>query len=228
MLSENEIEALKNGAYGVTKNGEKVKFFGETDNNTFLYARYNSDGLIEGVLYYDLPHYFFRDRRDSIYNIVGLWVDKLESFNLDRALAGEPVKTRDGCKAYVQIKIEQPNELINYALIGYGFNGNHREFLHWSENGRVLSDDISCDDIIGMWKEPEHVASSVDDLPKPIREFGDLEECWSIVMDDYSLRPLHRAKYNGWGPNITTELKNGLIYATEEDCKKVCDWFMGR
>lgn len=144
MLSEKEIEALNNGAYGVTKNGEKIKIVGESSNNTFLYARYNSDGLIDGILYYDLPHHYCRDRRDSIYNIVGLWGYKPEPFNLERALAGEPVKwsgkpdvkswvlpCRSNPNLYI---VDTDNQCLNSVNVTlYDYDGLKKNCVMWKE-----------------------------------------------------------------------------------------------
>ncbi|MEE3731729.1 Uncharacterised protein [Mannheimia haemolytica] len=97
-------------------------------------------------------------------------------FDLEKALQGEPVKLRDGNKAYVIAMVDMPQGLPNYRLVGYGFNGIHKEFLHWRMTGEALVDDISSDDIVGMWEEPRPTVTLT--LPCPLKEPRD--EMWFI------------------------------------------------
>lgn len=71
---------------------------------------------------------------------------------------------------------------------------------------------------------------SANDLPKPIREFGDLTAVWFIELDDEAdtYTPCDSRKGKGWSDWQHNRLNNGCYYATEDDCKKVCDWLMGR
>ena len=54
----------------------------------------------------------------STTDIVGLWEDKLEAFNLERALNGEPVKLRCGLKAYIKY-VMPPEYKGSYPIRGY-------------------------------------------------------------------------------------------------------------
>lgn len=159
MISEQDKQAILNGAYGVTRSGKKAKILHFSEKNApyqkylFLIFYKNSD---ESAWLFD--DFTFHRNTEHFHDIVGLWQDNPEPFDLERALAGEPVITRDNCKAYIQAMIEQSEELMYYTLIGYGFNGIHKEFLHWDKNGLSLKDDISCNDIVGMWKDPEPVS----------------------------------------------------------------------
>lgn len=87
----------------------------------------------------------------------------LKPFNLEDALAGEPVVLRNGCKADILYVIPDtykfPNgTTFNYPVRGITFNkdgtldGAHR----WNIDGTSYSRaETSPMDIIGMWEEPE-------------------------------------------------------------------------
>lgn len=173
MISEQDKQALLNGAYGISRNGFKCKFINLIDTEdpyTHFFVYFNDTGLIS---HYSCLTKDFVDCSmiTTINDVVELWEDKPEPFDLDRALAGEPVMTRDRSKAYVQTQISQPKGLEHYSLIGFGYNGEHKEFLHWDETGKVMADDDSCDDIIGMWKESETESNTVTvTLPRMLKE----------------------------------------------------------
>lgn len=212
MLSEKQIEALKAGAYGVTRDGYKAKYIGVSSRNYHCWAIYDGDGTVGDVLRaYKTFHIYDLDKQDS-FDIVGLWEDKLEPFNLERALNGEPI-VREGIKHWLigQSKFE-PAYLIIEDEKGrtqtWLLQGLERKFF--------------------MWKEPEQVKPSVDDLPRPIREFGDLNIVWYIKLVDGIYEPNPSNKGANWNIYQKADMNNGCYYATEEDCRKICDWLMNR
>ena len=75
-------------------------------------------------------------------------------FDLEKALAGHPVKLRNGTKAYVR---HHETELSpSYPLQGYmKYRFNHLPVV-WAKTGRYFSEPaIESDfDIVGMWVEP--------------------------------------------------------------------------
>ena len=75
-------------------------------------------------------------------------------FDLEKALAGQPVVLRNGTKAYVR---HQETELSpSYPLQGYmKYRFNHLPVV-WAKTGRYFSEPaIESDfDIVGMWVEP--------------------------------------------------------------------------
>lgn len=228
-LTSEEIEALKNGAFGITRGGSKVKYVGEDADSNHCWASYLNDGTLFSVNnVYDTFNTFnlsYEDPRD----IVGLWQDKPEPFNLERALQGEPVQLRNGTKAFVLAQANQPKELLAYALIGYIIEDDFTKRLGlWGINGRVSEDYESNKDIIGMWKEP--VPLYPHTLPKPIREFGTLEKVWFIRIEegDNIYIPAFSYKGSDWTERQHKRLENGFYYATKEACQKVCDWLMNR
>ena len=219
MISEKDKQAILNGAYGITVEGKKVKYIGKRDLAEgepafpyfFVILSENGKISIGSYLSEDLT-YALGD--GNAHEIVGLWEDKPEPFNLERALLGEPVMTRDRSKAYVQAIISQPKELEHYNLIGFGYNGEHKEFLHWDKTGKVTADDITCDDIIGMWKDPEPVSNNITvTLPRALKEPQD--EMWFVDSEGYMK--------SGYGKRVSTEAFNRrFFFGSEADAKA---WF---
>lgn len=81
MISEQDKQAILNGAYAVTRDGRKFKYVGRTkcvcsdDLNLNLFICLNANGLIVDVYYLnDKFLYNLCDESDN--DIVGLWVDK--------------------------------------------------------------------------------------------------------------------------------------------------------
>ncbi|WKS98365.1 hypothetical protein [Gallibacterium anatis] len=91
----------------------------------------------------------------------------MKKFNLNEALDGKPVQLRDGRKAFVKAVINQPENLKYYTVIGYAYNGIHEEFLSWDIKGNCLPDDISDDDIVGMWEKPKRYINGIE-VPEPV------------------------------------------------------------
>ena len=104
----------------------------------------------------------------------------MKEFDLDAALNGEPVKLRNGDKAFICYKLSDDYKYwdgspINFNICGYILNCNGDIAMlntAWTTGGKWTIDGIESDrDIIGMWEEPK---ISVEDLPKPFKpEFGE-------------------------------------------------------
>lgn len=145
----------------------------------------------------------------------------MKPFDLENAIAGEPVKTRDGNKAYVIAIVDAPEELSNYHLIGYGFNGIHKEFMHWGKTGKALIDDTSCDDIVGMWEKPRPTVTLT--LPCPLKEPQD--DMWVIDTDFTVFESIYNS--NTGMKAISEEYRNrfdaGLYFASKEDAQAWLD-----
>ncbi|OOF40665.1 hypothetical protein BKK47_03405 [Rodentibacter mrazii] len=156
MLSEKEIEALKNGAYGITREGYKAKYLGvcEGEDEVFhTWVIYNENGSIkESVDAYDTFVSYYRNHEDRD-DIIGLWQDKPEPFDLEKVLNGEPFKVSHE-KRFAAKKVE--NSLIYYSINEDG------------ELDRIFRDDIPfLQENAFMWKEPEPTKSEYKELPKP-------------------------------------------------------------
>lgn len=230
MLSEKQIEALKKGAYGVTRDGRKVKYLGKVSSNTNGWLTFNKLNEIQDVFlqYSTFASYFNKTEHEL--DIVGLWEDKPEPFNLERALAGEPVLLENAYKAFVKFQLGAP-VIGYYSLVGYFINERGREErCAWFNDGN-RGDNLK---IIGMWKEPEPVKPSADDLPKPIRNiyiFNSLNEVWMIGHSEQLgvVFPVRVKRYgHEWDRWKRISADNGCFYATEEDCQAVCNWLMNR
>ena len=86
----------------------------------------------------------------------------MKPFDLEKALAGEPVQLRDGRKAKLIFKI--PDELVfsgglrpEYPLLGFIYKRNgelHHIKEYWSlDGGYMLGSDEDELDIVGLWEE---------------------------------------------------------------------------
>lgn len=86
----------------------------------------------------------------------------MKPFDLEKALAGEPVQLRDGRKAKLIFKI--PDELVfsgglrpEYPLLGFIYKHNgelHHAKEYWSlDGGYMLGSDEDEYDIVGLWEE---------------------------------------------------------------------------
>lgn len=217
MLSEKQIEALKAGAYGVTRDGYKAKYIGVSSRNYHCWAIYDGDATIGDVLRaYKTFHIYDLYKQDS-FDIVGLWEDRPEPFNLHLAMTGKRLIHLD------------TNE--KYFLVGKGINIRKNTYFIMNTKHEIESIDKDLLDVkFGMWNDPEPVKPSADLLPKPIKEFGDLTELWRIIIDYEKNKyiPYKHNKGTGWTDVEKIRLANGCYYATKDDCQAICDWLMNR
>ena len=149
----------------------------------------------------------------------------MKEFNLDAALNGEPVKLREGSKAYIVGKIPSnltypDNELLDYPLIGVILNkAGHLTGteIHWTINGKVFEDGkMHGADIIGMWEEPK---ISAEDLPKPFKP-KDGESYYYICGRAIE----YMRKYAEVSPFDSLSAQNGQCFRTKEDAQKWLDF----
>lgn len=220
MISKQDKQKILNGAYGISRDGSKCKFVGTTTSSNFKYffVYFNEKGLI--VLNAHLGEDFIEyNTTNSRLDVVGLWEDKPEPFDLDKALNGEPVMLRKGLKAC--IKYVMPSEykgthpIRRYVIDDADPDGTYT--LSWCLNGKAFKEDYDHRfDIIGMWKEPDSKPESVkpiNDLPAPLTKPQDnmyyvnqCGTCWS-----------------GYNRNMDINLFNERVYfASEEDARA---WF---
>lgn len=214
MLSKYEIEQLKKGSFGVLRDGTKAKYLGEYINGRFVWAQYDEQDKISLIVAdYDDFQFYMGSASTSQRDVIGLWGDKPEPFDLERALAGEPIFNDNvgSGKAYLRkSSFDDETFIVEYKTA-------------------VGLYDISQLNIgFKMWKEPEPVNQRADDLPKPIREFGDLTEVWYLSRGDECYIPRPSWKLNRWDTHQIKMLNNNVFYATEEDCQLVCNWLMNR
>lgn len=232
MLTEKEIKALKNGAYGVTRSGEKAKYVGQYTNEEYSWAILDkTSNKIDEIIFDYLTFNTYYEKESNECDIVGLWQEKSEPFDLERALAGEPVLLQSGRKAYVKYKVDvDDSSPVNKYLVLQGYlekeNGTFGAVLNWDINGEYNSAYSSDTSIIGMWKEPTPESANAE-LPKPITEFGDLEEVWYIGFGPEGYMPFSCSIYDNkileWSKNQRWLLKSSMLYKSKDDLIKVIE-----
>lgn len=133
----------------------------------------------------------------------------MKPFDLEKALTGEPVKLRDGRKAFV--KYSMPDDYKGlYPLRGYIIDKNSNFGscdAVWTKdgNGHIGTYVASNIDIISMWEEPRPRVQL--DLPAPLKvpQVG----VWYEVI-----KSIFTEKEDDSGPYV---LDTRLYFATKED-----------
>ncbi|MFC1166995.1 hypothetical protein ACFGZA_05485 [Pasteurella multocida] len=154
----------------------------------------------------------------------------MKEFDLEKALTGEPILTRDHQKGYVKFTIEENSKIKK--LVGIVHNGCLTEVEEWLPSGNVLSDDITPNDIIGMYEEPRPTVTLT--LPSPITYPEENKRCYTIVINDVdaydgdgsfvSISDWVAEKENGdYDYQTKQRIREGLLFATEEDAQAWLD-----
>lgn len=143
----------------------------------------------------------------------------MKPFDLEKALTGEPVKLRDGSKAYVKYVMPEEHG-YQHPLVGYLCDSNNKVLCtDWTIEGKGI--DIyttSKKDITAMWEEPRPRVQL--DLPCPLK--APQEGMWYIPINS---REVYKSGYCKSDKNSLNEdfLENGFYFATEEDAQKWLD-----
>ena len=118
MISEQDKQAILNGACGITSSGHKAMFVGTIATSYYkhLFTIKKDNGDIATCVYSDELRFC---HVISELDIVGLWDDRPEPFNLEKALAGKPFRNHRGLKTYLLADAREnaPKELK--PLVGY-------------------------------------------------------------------------------------------------------------
>lgn len=218
MISEQDKIDFMNGAFGINRAGQKVKYVGTvaSDKKLHLVALLNKDNDVCD-LHYVNDSFAVASTREYRLDVVGLWENRSEPFDLERALAGEPVKLRNGKKAYMKY-IMPPEYKGSYPIRGYIIDpssANEVEPNSWTLDGMgCVPTDVHSLDIISMWKDPESVSNNVTvTLPRALKEPQD--EMWFVDIEGYMK--------SGYGKCVSTEAFNRRVFfGSEEDAKA---WF---
>lgn len=186
MISEQIKQAILNGKFALTRGGHKVKFIGEANSliQPYMFAYFKENDVIEYVL--NLKENLQRfSHEENEFDIIGLWEERVDPFDLARALKGEPVKLRNGAKAFV--KFVMPEGYTGYyPLTGYMPDPDEEDGFDiesWTLEGKALASQNKCNnDIIGMWKEPIPVSKNIAvecprKLKDPKNEMWFINEC---------------------------------------------------
>ncbi|MDU5815149.1 MAG: hypothetical protein E6Z52_00025 [Staphylococcus sp.] len=147
----------------------------------------------------------------------------MKEFDLEKALAGEPVLLRDGRKAIIFHRI--PDEYkysgegdVVYKLRGMTFTKEgyiNDASESWTLDGVYdLSIDDRPDDIIGMWEEPK---ISIEDLPKPFKP--EENEVYYVISPNHEEPQRYKARCLDH-----CSIQNGNSFRTKEDTQKWLDF----
>lgn len=152
--------------------------------------------------------------------------ETMKPFDLEKALAGEPVKLRGGFKAIIYYRV--PDEFSHYGgstepypLMGLIFNKDGTIKLisaNWKDCGSFTGRQGAFD-IVGMWEEPK---ISIEDLPKPFKP-KDGESYFYINGGSVDY------EHEFWDTNNfdITAAERGNCFRTREDAQKWLDFMKG-
>ncbi|MFC1140904.1 pyruvate kinase [Pasteurella multocida] len=144
----------------------------------------------------------------------------MKKFDLEKALAGEPVVLRNGDKAFVKFVLENPVR-EECAMIGYVIDDRGRDSLiGWYKNGLYASCGGDGLDIIGMYEEPRPTVTLT--LPCPLKSVTVGQRVFYLDLNKQCERicAFLFQKDSTYHFNL---LKNGGIFSTEEDAQAWLD-----
>ncbi|HII3693523.1 pyruvate kinase [Pasteurella multocida] len=144
----------------------------------------------------------------------------MKKFDLEKALAGEPVVLRNGSKAFVKFVLENP-VCEECAMIGYVIDDRGRDSLiGWYKNGLYASCGGDGLDIVGMYEEPRPTVTLT--LPCPLKSVTVGQRVFYLDLNKQCERicAFLFQKDSTYHFNL---LKNGGIFSTEEDAQAWLD-----
>lgn len=147
----------------------------------------------------------------------------MKQFNLEEALAGEPVRLRDGSKAIIyycvpdEFKIDEDGTLDSFPVKGMIFDEEGyilKSTVSWRKNGKYRSSEAS-EDIIGMWED----VIDPKDLPKPFKP--KLGEYYYRITSKTIFDTLNIREKRYSDPEYDDKAANqGNCFRTREDAQK--------
>lgn len=153
----------------------------------------------------------------------------MKPFDLEQALAGEPVRLRCSRKAFVKYKVDK--DLIGgcgeYEILrGFWVEDNYwKGEVSWSVNGKYWEEDSHMD-IIGMWEEPTPTVTLT--LPCPILQIEVGERYYTINIhgvDGYD-GEMNFAEIDEWVYEGSDDLQTksrteqGLMFRSQADAQE--------
>ncbi|MDO9828096.1 hypothetical protein Q7453_11635 [Glaesserella parasuis] len=195
MINESNKEAILNGACGISRDGYKCRYIGKSGNSEFPYqfVYYKPNEVIRDIANLSEQFRYLKHSKDEL-DVIGLWENRLEPFDLEKALQGTPVLLRGNKKAY--LKFLMPKEYKGpYPIKGYVIDDEYPDgayTLSWHLNGKATKEDCNHHlDIIGMYKESEPEPNTVTlTLPCPLKEPKD--EMWFVDSDGVTRSNYHK------------------------------------
>ena len=143
----------------------------------------------------------------------------MKEFDLDKALNGEPVVLRNGCKAIVYYKVPDEykfpdNKPTLCPLKGLVFDINGKlasSAMYWYESGKFNNEKDHSLDIVGMWEEPIKPKVDPEELPKPFSP---------TIGDEFYFIGNGTVKYCSFYSDYDAYLRaNGQCFKTAEDAE---------
>lgn len=143
----------------------------------------------------------------------------MKPFDLEKALAGEPVRLRDGSKAIIyycvpdEFKIDEDGTLDSFPVKGMIFDEEGyilKSTVSWRKNGKYRSSEAS-EDIIGMWED----VIDPRNLPKPFEPKENEPYFYICGYNVYNLTRFHSCSQFD-----SNNAKCGQCFRTKEDAKK--------
>ncbi|WP_127885808.1 hypothetical protein [Pasteurella multocida] len=147
----------------------------------------------------------------------------MKGFDLQRALAGEPVRLRNGCKAFVLHRLSSeeiyilddnlypPYELVGYRLADDGqFDGAHCWTLNGQSYEETSGDVEECFEIVGMWNTYNTVRV---ELPQPLDDVELNQRVYFITAKGISSVVYKETA------NDLLMLEDARFFATREDAQ---------
>lgn len=237
MINEQDKARILAGEHGVTLAGRKVQYLGKigsANSFTHMFAVVDEEGFFTDTIYtdvelkYDAPN-------SSPHDVVGLWTNYREPFNLEKALQGHPVKLRNGQKAYVLhdeentyariAQSEKAKYVDERCLRGVVIEDPDEKNLlsiSWTKEGRYhYHIDNGTNDIVGMWRDEEPASNTVTlTLPCPLKEPRD--NMWFIGGGCKAMKSSYDV--NDPSSRYSQEmLEGGRYFATQEDAQAWLD-----
>ncbi|MGY6089783.1 hypothetical protein [Avibacterium paragallinarum] len=142
----------------------------------------------------------------------------MKEFNLEKALSGEPVKLRNGKKAYVKYQVDTK---CDYPLAGYLIDGDGGIYHNnWLLDGRNWTDSKDGRDIIGMWEEPKpkRFINGIEvQQPLTMKTYISGEKYWCVDLESSELvTEITLYAFNTESLNLVTR---GLAFRRKQDAK---------
>lgn len=221
MLSENDKQAILNGAFGVTRKGQKAKFLGKNGRSDHAWwCFYNDDGSVDDFKPFQSV-FEYRENKQAHFDIIGLWQDKPEPFDLEQALAGNPlIDLHNNEKCWLYKSHNNGKLIIEYE----------NEYDGDSDLPKIsfISEENNLTDCFGMWKDPElQLSSNSLQLPKPVTDplpsyaeiyYLNIENC-KYVINQIFYKDIEF---------IGKLLENRMLYRTKEEVIQVIEAITGK
>ncbi|MGC6247213.1 pyruvate kinase [Bisgaard Taxon 45] len=144
----------------------------------------------------------------------------MKEFDLEKALAGEPVVLRNGNKAFVKFVLENPlyedNQVVGFHIDDEG----NEECINWRKDGIHIPNVNSMYDIIGMWEEPRPTVTLT--LPCPLKAVTAGQRVFYLDLNKQN-EQVCSFLFQTDSTYHFNLLENGGIFSTEEDAQAWLD-----